>query len=180
MRERIRNYELMLIISPLHSTEEQIASILGRLQETIEANGGRITSVNQSSPWGRRKFAYPIRAYAGSAASRQDFTEGYYVLINVTVASVYVAEIERVIKLTDSILRHLMILTEDVPSSEFNMDADDENIGVDDDEEEEFDDSDTIDEDEDENSDDLSDTEEEEPDEDTAEAEATDENTPVR
>lgn len=176
MRERIRNYELMIIISPLHSTEEQIASILGRLQETIEANDGRITSVNQSSPWGRRKFAYPIRAYAGSAASRQDFTEGYYVLINLTLASAYVAEVERAIKLTDSILRHLMILTEDVSSSQFDMDADDEDIGVDDDEE--FDDSDTVDDDED--NDELGDTEEEEQDEETAEAEATDENTPVR
>jgi small subunit ribosomal protein S6 len=112
VRERRRDYELMIIISPLNATEEGVTAIIDRLRNSIEAEGGEVTAVNQSSPWGRRKLAYPIREYVSGEASRRSFSEGYYVLMNVSLSSAKVVELERTIKLTDSILRHLITVVE--------------------------------------------------------------------
>lgn len=116
MRERRRDYELMIIISPLASNEEGIAGIVDRLRSTIEAEGGEVTAVNQGAPWGRRKLAYPIREYVSGEASRRAFAEGYYVLFNVSLSASKVAVLERTIKLTDTILRHLITLAESKPA----------------------------------------------------------------
>ena len=112
MRERRRDYELVIIISPLHANEEGVAAGVDRLRQTIETNGGAITAVNQGPPWGRRKLAYPIREYVSGEASRRNFVEGYYVLITFALGAAKVAELERTIKLTDTILRHLITVVE--------------------------------------------------------------------
>lgn len=115
MRERKRNYELMLIISPLYADEENVTTVLNRISETIESNGGSVGSIHNTAPWGRRKLAYPIRAYAGGEASRRAFNEGFYVLLNISLVSSQIATLERVIKLTDPILRHLITVIEKKP-----------------------------------------------------------------
>ncbi len=81
MRERRRDYELMFIISPLRSSEEDITTTVNRVQQAITVAGGEVTTTDQSAPWGRRKFAYPIREYAEGEASRRAFNEGYYVYL---------------------------------------------------------------------------------------------------
>lgn len=111
-RERRRVYEMMFIISPLHAEEESVQQIIERIQQAIEAHGGEVASVNHGPPWGRRKLAYPIRAYAGGESSRRIFTEGFYVLMTINLASIYVSEIERVLKLTDPVLRYLITVIE--------------------------------------------------------------------
>jgi small subunit ribosomal protein S6 len=68
--------------------------------------------VDQSPPWGRRKFAYPIREYAEGEASRRPFNEGIYVLCHFNLASTRIPEIERALKLNDSVLRYLMTLVD--------------------------------------------------------------------
>jgi small subunit ribosomal protein S6 len=117
VRERRRDYELVIIISPLNANEEGVAATIDRLRQTIETNGGEITTVNQGPPWGRRKLAYPIREYVSGEASRRNFSEGYYTLINFTLGAAKVAELERTIKLTDTILRHLITVIEHKASS---------------------------------------------------------------
>ncbi len=112
MRERRRDYELMLIISPLAATEEGVNGTVERIRAVVESNGGEVTAVNHGPPWGRRKLAYPIREYVSGEASRRSFTEGYYVLINLSISAAKVVEVERTIKLTDTILRHLITLVE--------------------------------------------------------------------
>ncbi|WP_129672494.1 30S ribosomal protein S6 [Candidatus Chloroploca sp. Khr17] len=112
MRERRREYELMIVISPLNANEEGVTATLDRLRDTIQTAGGEITGINQSPPWGRRKLAYTIREYVSGEASRRNFSEGYYVLINLTLSASKVIELERTIKLTDAILRHLMTVIE--------------------------------------------------------------------
>jgi small subunit ribosomal protein S6 len=112
MRERRRDYELMYIISPLRSSEEEIAATVNRINQTIINLGGEITSVNQAAPWGRRKFAYAIRDYAEGEASRRVFNEGYYVLCYFKLGTTQMIELERTIKLTDAILRHMIVLDE--------------------------------------------------------------------
>ncbi len=117
MRERRRDYELMFIISPLAATDEGIAAVIERVRQAIESNGGEVRSVNHSSPWGRRKLAYPIREYVVGEPSRRNFTEGYYVLMHFSLSAAKVIDVERTLKLTDTILRYLITVVEQKGSS---------------------------------------------------------------
>ncbi len=112
MRERRRDYELMFIISPLTSTDEGVAAIVEKVKHTIEVEGGTISTVNHSAPWGRRKLAYSIREYVSGEPSRRNFAEGFYVLLHFNLSAAKIIELERTIKLTDTILRHLVTLVE--------------------------------------------------------------------
>ena len=112
MRERRRDYELLFIVSPLRSSEEEIANTINRVRQSIAGAGGEMTDVDQSPPWGRRKFAYPIREYAEGEASRRPFNEGIYVLCHFNLASTRIPEIERALKLNDSVLRYLLTLVD--------------------------------------------------------------------
>jgi small subunit ribosomal protein S6 len=112
VRERRRDYEMVFIISPLSANEEGIAAAVDRVRHSIESNGGEVTNVNQGPPWGRRKLAYPIREYVSGEASRRNFAEGYYILMMFTLSAAKVVELERTIKLTDTILRHLITVVE--------------------------------------------------------------------
>jgi len=112
MRERRRDYELLFIISSLRSSDEEIAAQVERLTQTITTLGGEVVDFNHAVPWGRRKFAYPIRAYSEGEASRRVFTEGYYILCHFKLPTSRIAEFERPLKLSDSILRYMMTLVD--------------------------------------------------------------------
>lgn len=114
MRERRRDYEMMFIISPLHSSEEGVTATIDRVKHAITSEGGEVKGVEQTSPWGRRKLAYPIREYAGGEASRRNFAEGYYVLMHFSLASSKVTVLDRAMKLNDPVLRHLVTVVEHV------------------------------------------------------------------
>lgn len=144
MAERQRKYELMVIISPLYATEDGVQGIIERMREAIESKQGEVLSINHNPPWGRRRFSYPIRAYAEGEASRRSFTEGFYVLIHFTLSALDVIELERTLKFTDAILRHLVILLEEKQGRNGTASLDDfddiDDGGDDDDEDEEHDD----------------------------------------
>jgi small subunit ribosomal protein S6 len=112
MRERRRDYELMFIISPLRSSEEDITTSISRVHQAIAAAGGEVANTDQSAPWGRRKFAYPIREYAEGEASRRAFTEGFYVLCHFSLPAARIPELERSLKLNDAVLRYLLTLVD--------------------------------------------------------------------
>jgi small subunit ribosomal protein S6 len=112
VRERRRDYELMFIVSPLAANEEGVTAAIERVRDVIQSNGGEVTAVNQSAPWGRRKLAYSIREYVSGEASRRNFSEGFYVLMHFSLGAAKVLEVERTIKLTDTILRYLITLVE--------------------------------------------------------------------
>ncbi len=117
MRERRRNYELMMIISPLHANEEGVTAAIDRISQSIQSAGGEVASINHSSPWGRRKLAYPIREYASGEASRRSFSEGYYVLVAFSISAGKVVELERTLKLSDAVMRYLVTVVEQRGSS---------------------------------------------------------------
>ena len=112
MRERRRDYELMFIISPLRSSEEDITTSIGRVHQAITAAGGEVVNTDQGAPWGRRKFAYPIREYAEGEASRRAFTEGFYVLCHFSLPAARIPDLERSLKLNDAVLRYLLTLVD--------------------------------------------------------------------
>ncbi len=110
---RVRNYELMFVISPLFADDESVANVIERVSHAIETEGGEIQSINQNPPWGRRRLAYPIRAYASGEAGRRNFTEGFYVLMHFSLEASKVLQIDRTLRFIDPILRHLLTITSD-------------------------------------------------------------------
>ena len=112
MRERRRDYELMFIISPLRASEEDITTTISRVHQAVAKAGGAVTDTEQGPPWGRRKFAYPIREYAEGEASRRAFSEGYYVLCHFNLPAARIPDVERSLKLNDAVLRYLLTLVD--------------------------------------------------------------------
>jgi small subunit ribosomal protein S6 len=91
----VRQYELVYI-TPAETTEEvladlhtQIAGIVARFEGTIE----------RTEPWGRRKLAYEI------AGQR----EGTYVLEVINGPAPLIAELDRRLRVFDSVIRHMVV-----------------------------------------------------------------------
>lgn len=87
------NYELMYIIDP-DLGEEGTAALVEKFKALIEANG----TVNEMDEMGKRKLAYEIN----------DKQEGYYVLVTFAATPDFPAELDRVLKITDGIMRSLI------------------------------------------------------------------------
>ena len=147
MRERRRDYELMFIISPLRASEEDITTTINRVHQAVTTVGGAVTDTDQGPPWGRRKFAYPIREYAEGEASRRAFSEGYYVLCHFNLPAARIPDVERSLKLNDAVLRYLLTVVDargqalpvsgsSVTSAESRADGDLADMAEDEDEEE--------------------------------------------
>ena len=83
-------YEVLYIIDPAQG-EEGIAALVEKFKAMVEAEG---TLLNVDE-WGKRRLAYEIN----------DLNEGYYVLMNYESKPEFPAELERVLKITDGILR---------------------------------------------------------------------------
>jgi small subunit ribosomal protein S6 len=92
---QLRDYELLLIISP-EVTDEELESRVGKISQTITEIGGVVSS---TEPWGKRKLAYPI----------EHFTEGHYVLIKCSFEPALCREFEASLRISEEILRHLLI-----------------------------------------------------------------------
>ena len=86
------NYEAVYILNP-ELNEEQIAALVERFKGVVEANG----TVSEIDEWGKRRLAYPIN----------DLAEGYYVLMNFESKPEFPAELERVLTITEGVLRCL-------------------------------------------------------------------------
>jgi len=93
MAKTLANYELMYIID-VDIGDEQIAAMVEKFSALIEANG----TVNELEEMGKRKLAYLIN----------DKPEGYYVLVKFSSGPEFPAELDRVLKITDGIMRSLI------------------------------------------------------------------------
>lgn len=91
----MRQYEVMYILMPTLSTEEQTA-LVDRFNELIASMGG---SVEKSDRWERQSLAYEIRGHR----------DGYYVLVNFQGTPELETELDRQMKLTEPILRHMIL-----------------------------------------------------------------------
>ena len=91
-------YEMLYIIDPAQG-EEGIAALVEKFKAMVEAEG-TLTNIDE---WGKRRLAYPIN----------DLPEGYYVLMNFESKPEFPAELERVMKITDGILRCLTTAVEE-------------------------------------------------------------------
>ncbi len=87
-------YETIMILNTKLG-EEGIASLFEKFKTLIEKNG----TIDSIDDWGKRRLAYEI----------EDETEGYYYLVNFTSSTDFPAELDRVYKITDGVLRSLII-----------------------------------------------------------------------
>ena len=94
MIEVINKYETIMVINPTLE-EEKIEAIVEKFKALISANG-EVTNVDV---WGKRKLAYEIN----------DLTEGYYVLVEFSAKPEFPGELERVYKITDSVMKFITI-----------------------------------------------------------------------
>lgn len=92
----MRTYELMFVIKP-DLAEEVIAETKERLHKIIDEFGGEF--INEADGWGKKRLAYGI----------EDYTEGFYSLWYFNGKPETVQELDRVIKLSDKFLRHIII-----------------------------------------------------------------------
>ncbi len=90
----LRNYEIVMVFS-LSKGEEAVNTLKTKFTDLISKNG----TLGEVEEWGKRKLAYPINYEA----------DGYYVLINFTCEEDFPAELDRVINITDGVLRSLII-----------------------------------------------------------------------
>ena len=90
-------YEVLYILNPALG-EEGIAALVEKFKAMVEAEG-TLLSIDE---WGKRRLAYPIN----------DLPEGYYVLMNYEAAPAFPAELERVMKITEGVLRSMTTVVE--------------------------------------------------------------------
>ena len=98
MIEVINKYETIFVIDA-SLEEEKIQALVEKFKSLI-SDAGEIESVDE---WGKRRLAYPIN----------DLTEGYYVLIQFSAKPDFPPELERIYRITDGILRDIVIKKEE-------------------------------------------------------------------
>ena len=93
----MRAYEIMIILDG-DLDEEAVAASLSKVTANIESEGGRIASVLDSEPWGRRRFAYRINHK----------WEGVYVVLAVVTDAGNLDSTDRILRLADrsEVVRH--------------------------------------------------------------------------
>ena len=84
-------YEVMYIVKPVE--DEACEAVVAKFEKLITAN------VEKTDRWGKRRLAYEI----------QDLNEGIYVLVTFQADAAAVKELDRVMKITDEVLRHMII-----------------------------------------------------------------------
>ena len=101
----MRKMETLLLLSPELSVEQR-ETILKSMDEVIVREGGKMLAVDQ---WGMRDLAYPVRKQM----------RGFYVRLEYAAPSSLVAELERVLRITDGVFKFLPIrLADNVSETE--------------------------------------------------------------
>ena len=90
-----RKYELVYIVSP-DATDDQVTDLHNQVEAIIGRIGGEL---EKTENWGRRKLAYEIGRHK----------EGTYVLETINGSGELMKEIDRRLKVTDLIIRHLVV-----------------------------------------------------------------------
>jgi len=100
----MRNYEIMFIVKPTLS-EDEIGKVAESFKGTLESQGSKVTGVDV---WGQKPFAYEIK-------SRSDlFKSGYYYVYQVEASDDSgIKEFDRLARISNDIIRHLIIRKED-------------------------------------------------------------------
>ena len=88
------NYEVMFIIDPMLEDDKKEATVEA-VQQIINADG----EVSKVDVWVMKKLAYPI----------QKKNDGYYVVIEFKASPNLPKELDRRLKISDNVMRHMII-----------------------------------------------------------------------
>lgn len=91
----MKAYELLFFVAPTIDDETRLA-VMKRIETTIAEGEGKVDNVED---WGKRKLAYEIA----------DLTEGNYTLIDFHANPANIAELDRVLRITDAVVRHKIV-----------------------------------------------------------------------
>ena len=94
----MRKYEVVFIVKPLE--EEATNAVIEKFEKLIAANGGKI---DKEDRWGKKRLAYEIKKEA----------EGFYVIFYVTCEPACVDECDRVMKITEEVLKHMIVRSDE-------------------------------------------------------------------
>jgi len=132
----MRRYETIFIARP-NVGEDEIEAITAKATSTIESDGGTILRVNN---WGLKKLAYLIKKE----------NQGYYVYIDYAGVPESIAEIERVFRIDDRVLKYLTVKLADTcdPEAVKEQLAQEESVPVPEEEDPQEESSESVDEDE--------------------------------
>ena len=90
-----RRYELVYVVSP-DATDDQVTDLHTQIDAIVQRIGGRI---EKTEAWGRRRLAYEIGRHK----------EGVYVLEVIIGSGELLKEIDRRLKVSDLVIRHLVV-----------------------------------------------------------------------
>ena len=88
-------YELMYIVKP-ELDDQAVQQEIEKVGQLIQTNGGQVKKV---TPWGKRRLAYTVK----------DQREGYYVVEEFDLDREKVHEVDRILKISDTVFRHLLV-----------------------------------------------------------------------
>jgi len=95
----MNSYELVYIIQP-ELDEEGVKAVDDRITQVISGEDGTIASTDH---WGKRRLAYPIKGHF----------EGHYILHNLSMPPAAVQNVERQLRLSEDVIRFLVVRVED-------------------------------------------------------------------
>jgi small subunit ribosomal protein S6 len=93
-----RNYESLLIVPPT-LTEEQVEEMVAKFRKLVEDHGGEVTAAGK---WDKRRLAYDVKGYR----------EGNFILMFFAGEPSVSKELDRVFRISDDCIRHLITLVE--------------------------------------------------------------------
>ena len=97
MEKVLNSYESLFIVD-LTNGEEAAKATVNKFTSLMAENG----EIVDIADWGKRRLAYPI----------EDMTEGYYTVVTFKSEGAFPAEMERVMKITEGIMRCLTTVVE--------------------------------------------------------------------
>ncbi|TCL71649.1 small subunit ribosomal protein S6 [Hydrogenispora ethanolica] len=95
----MRDYETMYILRP-DLEEEALEAAVARFEDVVKNGNGEILKVDR---WGKRRLAYEIDGKV----------EGHYILMTFKSGTEVAQELERLLRINDDIVRHLVIKKEE-------------------------------------------------------------------
>jgi len=98
--KHVRDYELVYILNP-DLTEEGVNDLMTRFQTLANNQGAEIQSQER---WEKRRLAYEINRKR----------EGIYVVMELRAMPSAIMEMERILRITEDVLRHMVVRAEEV------------------------------------------------------------------
>ena len=98
----MKAYELLFFVDPSLDPETRLA-VMKRIETALAEGNGVVDNVDSVDEWGKRKLAYEIN----------DLTDGDYTLINFHADPTQIAELDRVLRITDAVVRHMIVRRDD-------------------------------------------------------------------